>query len=123
MDSAYYEATNNTQDLFGGLKADIRLNDRLTWNTTAYGHGETNQTTWTTPYYSSPNGSPLSELVKEPEIRRFGVTSQLHYEIAHNEISGGVWYENNSYQSPMYAYAMPNIVDGKLTSAIPRSDG
>lgn len=118
-DSAYYEATNNTQDLFGGIKADLKINDRLTWNTTAYGHGETNQTTWTTPYYPSPNGSPLSELVKEPEIRRFGITSQLHYNIAHNEISGGVWYENNTYLSPMSAYSMPNIIDGKMTSSLP----
>ncbi|NLI28123.1 MAG: TonB-dependent receptor [Acetobacter sp.] len=122
-DASYYEAANNTQDLFGGIKADLKLSDHLTWNTTVYGHNETNQTTWTTPYYPSPNGSPLSELVKEPEIRRFGITSQLHYNIAHNEISGGVWYENNTYLSPMYAYSMPNIVNGKMTEALPNPLG
>ncbi|OUI88187.1 heme receptor [Acetobacter sp. DmW_043] len=122
-DSAYYDAVLNTDDTFGGIKSHMQLTDKLTWDTTAYGHGETNQTTWTTPYYSSPNGSPLSELVKEPSIRRFGILSQLHYNIAHNDISGGVWYENNHYQSNMFAYEMPNIVDGQLTSAIPNPLG
>ncbi|WP_248845951.1 TonB-dependent receptor [Acetobacter senegalensis] len=122
-DSAYYDAVLNTVDTFGGIKAHMQMTDNLTWDTTAYGHGESNQTTWTTPYYPSPNGSPLSELVKEPAIRRFGIISQAHYNIAHNEISGGVWYENNHYQSPMYAYEMPNIVNGQLTSALPNPLG
>ncbi|MBS1088289.1 TonB-dependent receptor [Gluconobacter wancherniae] len=118
-DSAYYDATLNSADYLGGLKAHIALSDRLTWDTSAYGHGETTQSTWTTPYYPSPNGSPLSELRKAPGIRRFGVLSQAHYDIAHNQLGAGVWYENNSYQSPEYDFQMPNIVNGKLTEPLP----
>ncbi|GBD55801.1 hypothetical protein [Gluconobacter wancherniae] len=106
-------------DYLGGLKAHIVLSDRLTWDTSAYGHGETTQSTWTTPYYPSPNVSPLSELRKAPGIRRFGVLSQVHYDIAHNQLGAGVWYENNSYQSPEYDFQMPNIVNGKLTEPLP----
>ncbi|MEJ5153724.1 TonB-dependent receptor [Gluconobacter wancherniae] len=66
-----------------------------------------------------PNDSPLSELRKAPGIRRFGVLSQVHYDIAHNQLGAGVWYENNSYQSPEYDFQMPNIVNGKLTEPLP----
>ncbi|MBO1324517.1 TonB-dependent receptor [Acetobacter sp. TBRC 12305] len=118
-DSAYYDATLNSSDYFGGVKAHLKLNDHVTWDTTAYGHGETNQSTWTTPYFPSPNGSPLSELRKAPGIRRFGIISQAQYATRTNELSGGVWYENNSYQSPEYDFEMPNIVNGQLTSALP----
>lgn len=111
-DASYYEGATNQDDIVGYLKADLALTDKVRWTTTAYGHGESQQTTWTTPYSGSPNGSPLSELVKQPSIRRFGVLSQVTYDVAHNHISGGVWYENNDYQSPMYQYAEPNVVNG-----------
>ena len=118
-DSAYYDAVLNSEDYFGGVKAHIKLSRDVTWDTTAYGHGETTQSTWTTPYYPSPNGSPLSELRKSPRIRRFGIISQVHYDTAKNQLAGGVWYENNSYQSPEYDFQMPNIVNGQLTQSLP----
>ncbi|MBS1019239.1 TonB-dependent receptor [Gluconobacter cerinus] len=118
-DSAYYDATLNGEDYLGGLRAHLKLTDHIVWDTTVYGHSETNQTTWTTPYFPSPNGSPLSELRKAPEIQRFGILSQIHYDTDHNRIGGGVWYENNNFRSPQYAFEMPNIVDGKLTSQLP----
>ncbi|OUI84166.1 heme receptor [Gluconobacter sp. DsW_056] len=117
-DAAYYDGSTNTVDTFGGIKADLRLTDRLTWNTTAYGHGERNQTSWATPYFPSPTGSPVSELMKEPEIRRFGIVSALHYDVARNHLGAGVWYENNSYMSPMNAYAQPAVVNGVVQGAV-----
>lgn len=118
-DSAYYDATLNSADYMGGIRAHLQLTDHLLWDTTAYGHGETNQSTWTTPYYPSPNGSPLSELRKAPAIQRFGILSRIHYDTENNQLGGGVWYENNNYRSPQYDFSMPNIVDGKLTSVLP----
>ncbi|WP_244192063.1 TonB-dependent receptor [Komagataeibacter sucrofermentans] len=113
-DASYYEGATNENDIIGYLKADLALTNSVRWTTTAYGHGESQQTTFTTPYVGSPNGSPLSELVKQPSIRRFGVISQVTYDVAHNHIGGGVWYENNDYQSPMYQYAEPNVVNGVI---------
>ncbi|MBM9401046.1 TonB-dependent receptor [Gluconacetobacter azotocaptans] len=113
-DASYYDGATNEDDKLGYIKADFALTDSLRWTTTAYGHGETNQTTWATPFASSPNGAPLSEIVKQPAIQRFGVLSQATYDIAHNHIGGGIWYENNSYISPMFQYQQPLVVDGVI---------
>ncbi|WP_323990449.1 TonB-dependent receptor [Nguyenibacter sp. L1] len=119
LDASYYDGATSTVDYFGGLKADIALGHNLTWTTTAYGHGEDNQTHWTTPYFPSPNGAPLSELSKQPSIQRFGVLSAMHYDIARNHIGIGAWYENDSYQSPMYVYSMPLVVNGVIQGSVP----
>ncbi|WP_198133318.1 TonB-dependent receptor [Novosphingobium nitrogenifigens] len=118
LDASYYDGASNQSDLMGYLKADIAVTDRLRWVTTAYGHGEESQTTWTSPYFGSPNGSPLSELVKEPSIRRFGVVSRITYDVARNHIGLGVWYENNYYRSPMNAYSLPTVVDGVIQGGV-----
>ncbi|MFT9160460.1 MAG: TonB-dependent receptor [Acetobacter sp.] len=117
-DAAYYNSATNNVDLLGGLKADLQMTDHLKWTTTVYGHNQQNQTTWVTPYFSSPNGSPMSDLVKEPEIRRFGILSAAHYNIAHNELGLGVWYENNHYSSPMNVYSEPTLNNGVLSSPL-----
>ncbi|WP_099349036.1 TonB-dependent receptor [Acetobacter aceti] len=113
-DASYYDSPTNEHGFMGYVKSDLALTDRLKWVTTAYGHADLQQTGWTSPYFSSPNGSPLSELMKEPSFRRFGILSKLTYDIARNHIGMGVWYENNSYQSPMYAYQQPSVVNGQI---------
>ncbi|GAN53978.1 TonB-dependent receptor [Tanticharoenia sakaeratensis] len=113
-DASVYDAGTNVVDYFGGVKADLALSDHLRWITTVYGHGEDSQTTWSSPFFPSPNGAPMSEVVKEPAIERYGILSALHYNIAHNQLGIGTWYENNSYQSAMNAYEQPTIVDGVL---------
>lgn len=117
-DAAYYGGAGNNVDLLGGLKADLQITDRLRWTTTVYGHNQQNQTTWVTPYFPSPNGAPLSDAVKEPMIRRFGILSAMHYNIARNELALGVWYENNHYSSPMNAYAEPTLINGVLSGPL-----
>ncbi|MFT9147487.1 MAG: TonB-dependent receptor [Acetobacter sp.] len=118
-DAAYYSGATNNVDLLGGLKADLQMTDHLKWTTTVYGHNQQNQTTWVTPYFGSPNGSPMSNLVKEPEIRRFGILSAMHYNIKHNEFGLGVWYENNHYKSAMNQYEEPALdANGQLTSPL-----
>jgi len=113
-DAAYYDAGQKFSDLFGGLSAHLRLTDALTWNSTFYGHGSSTSTTWSSPYFGSPNGSAMSELVKQPEIQRFGLRSSLEYHLAHHQIGLGVWYENNRYKSPMNAYSQPVVKNGEI---------
>lgn len=118
LDAAYYSGGTNNTDYLGGLTADLALTERLRWTSTIYGHNQQNQTTWVSPYWPSPNGSPLSDIVKQPEILRFGMLSSLRYNIAHNDLGVGVWYENNHYLSPMYSYSEPNLVDGVLSGPL-----
>ncbi|WP_246376717.1 TonB-dependent receptor [Gluconacetobacter aggeris] len=113
-DAAYYDSTSASTDFFGGLTGDFRLTDRVRWKTTFYGHGEHQHNDWTNPFYPSPSGAPMFEQVKEPSIRRFGALSSVQYEVAHNHIEGGVWYENNQFNSTMFGYSQPNVVDGVI---------
>ncbi|MFT8643259.1 TonB-dependent receptor [Gluconacetobacter sp.] len=117
-DAAYYDSSSASTDYFGGLTGDFRLTDRVRWKTTFYGHGEHQFNHWTNPFYPSPSGAPMFEQVKEPSIRRFGILSSVQYEIAHNHIEGGVWYENNQFVSTMWGYSQPNVVDGVIQGAM-----
>ncbi|MBB2190083.1 TonB-dependent receptor [Gluconacetobacter azotocaptans] len=111
-DAAYYDGATAVTDYFGGLTGDFELTDRMRWKTTVYGHGETSHLTWSNPFYPSPNGAPMFEQVKEPGIQRFGLLSSVTYDIAHNHISGGVWYENNKFVSSMVGYQQPLLGQG-----------
>ncbi|MCX2562225.1 TonB-dependent receptor [Acetobacter farinalis] len=113
-DAAYYDSASAATDFFGGLTGDFRLTDRMRWKTTFYGHGEHQFNHWTNPFYPSPSGAPMYEQVKEPSIQRFGILSSVRYEIAHNHIEGGVWYENNQFVSSMWGYSQPNVVNGVI---------
>ncbi|GBR60505.1 TonB-dependent receptor [Acetobacter senegalensis DSM 18889] len=113
-DAQYYDMVNNNEDYLGGITANLKLADRWRFISTAYGHSESDHSTWTSPFFSSPNGSPLSEIVRQPQIRRFGIVSSINYETSHHHASLGVWYENNHYVSPMYAYQEPLVQNGQI---------
>lgn len=111
-DVSFYAGTTQTTDYLGGVNLNLQLNDRLHWDSVIYGHGQIAATQFSDPYLASPNGAPLAEIVKRPEIHRFGFTSALTYTIARNAIHTGIWYENNQYISPMYAYSDPILTPG-----------
>ncbi|AXY22284.1 TonB-dependent receptor domain-containing protein [Komagataeibacter saccharivorans] len=134
-DAAYYDGATNNSDIMGYIKADLALTKHVRWITTAYGQGESNQTTWGLPIGNNGNGydpsyythlnqtygytSALGEIVKQPSIERFGITSKVQYDVAHNHISGGVWYENNAYSSSMWMYGQPTVLaNGQLSGSI-----
>lgn len=123
LDASYYDGPTNEHGFMGYLKSDLTLTDQLKWVTTAYGHADMQKTGWNSPYFASPNGSPLSEIVKQPSFRRFGILSKMSYDIARNHIGLGVWYENNSYQSSMWAYEQPNVVNGQIVGGLPNNLG
>lgn len=121
-DAAYYDGGTNIDDYFGYLKGDFEITDNLRWKTSVYGHGESNALSWTNPYYPSPSGAPLFEQVKEPSIQRFGILSSMQYEVAHNHIEAGVWYENNKFVSTMYGYSEPALGGGAPLNALGNFD-
>lgn len=107
-DVSWYTGTTKTADYIGGINLKLQLTDRLRWNTVIYGHGEDQTDEWSDPYLNSPNtGATMSEIVKRPQIHRYGLTSNVEYDIAKNHIKSGVWYENNKYISDMYGYDDP----------------
>ncbi|AHI25555.1 heme receptor [Komagataeibacter xylinus] len=137
-DSSYYDSTSMSYDYFGGLTADLALTNHVRWKTTIYGHEELTRGTYTNPYgcgsnyyiadptgtsadaaYCSNNrvglnGNPMFEQTKRPTDHRYGILSSVTYNVAHHQITGGVWYENNKYVSDEYGYAVPFPKEGQM---------
>ncbi|MFT8327709.1 TonB-dependent receptor [Gluconobacter oxydans] len=118
-DASYYDGALVERDYLGGLKANLALTDRLRWESVVYGHGQYLRGTWANPYVSSPNGAPLIDQATVTHSQRFGFTSALHYQIAHNDISGGVWYENFHTDVGRFGYQEPLLSDVESGKAKP----
>jgi len=117
--ASYYDGAGAQRQYFGGITADLALTDRLRWNSTFYGHHSWEIGTVTSPLISSTTGAPFIEQATIPTTRRFGFLSSLSYEIAHNEINGGFWYENTHYNADKRAYDEPLLSDVQSGAANP----
>lgn len=111
-DVSYYDGVTLSSEYLGGLNFDFKLNKHIRWLTTVYGHGSRQWSTWTDPYLPSPNGAPLSELVIQPQTRRFGLTSTVRYRFGRHHFESGVWYENNSNSIGEFMYQEPLLGQG-----------
>ncbi|NHN87182.1 TonB-dependent receptor [Acetobacter conturbans] len=118
-DVAYYAGTTTTTDYLGGLNFHFKMAPKLYWDSVVYGHGQEAATQWSSPWLASANGAPLSEIVKQPAIHRYGLTSAVTYDVARHHIRAGLWYENNKYISNMYAYNDPVLADGETITPNP----
>ncbi|GEN63368.1 TonB-dependent receptor [Acetobacter oeni] len=131
-DASYYDGGTVERDYLGGLNMDFALTSRLRWKSVIYGQGQYGRGFWTSPYpwYSNglmPNGSPLFEQITIEKAQRGGFTSALSYEIAHNSISAGIWYEHyhvdvgrNAYEEPVLGEGTPINAMGSLPDATAR---
>lgn len=117
-DASYYDSATLSRDYLGGANLDLALTDRLRWKTVVYGHGQYGRAAWTNPYQSSPadadgDVAPLSEQITISHSQRYGVTSGVTYNVAHNVISAGVWYENFHNEIGRNGYALPVLGKGE----------
>ncbi|WP_242501263.1 MULTISPECIES: TonB-dependent receptor [Komagataeibacter] len=111
-DAMFYDSSAIARDFLGGINAHIALTNRLTWDTTFYGHSNLGWGGYASPFASSPNGAPLRYQEHEGSILRFGFTTGMSYNIAHNTIETGVWYENNRYTMNYLAFQEPLLGQG-----------
>ena len=118
LDASYYDSVTNSEDKLGYIRSNFALTKNLRWTTSFYGHSEDAQTMWSTPYFPSPNGAPMSYLGKIPDIQRFGILSSLQYTLGKHHLAGGVWYENNKYSTSMGAYELPTVVNGVIQGSL-----
>ncbi|MBB2203030.1 TonB-dependent receptor [Gluconacetobacter tumulisoli] len=118
-DVSYYDGTTTTVDYLGGVNLNFQMTEHLRWDSVIYGHGQDSNTEWSDPWMASPNGAPMSEIVKQPQIHRYGLTSAATYELGKHEIHAGLWYENNKYISPMFAYSDPVLEPGQTLTPNP----
>ncbi|GAA4491084.1 TonB-dependent receptor [Gluconacetobacter tumulicola] len=111
-DVAYYDDPALSQDYFGGLTLDTKLNSAMDWKTTIYGHGDSLDTHWTNPHITSPNGAPLAEQVRRSGFQRYGLTSGYTWRWQKNTFNTGLWYENDHYTMGQYYYQEPILGQG-----------
>ncbi|WP_323993225.1 TonB-dependent receptor domain-containing protein [Nguyenibacter sp. L1] len=116
--AAYYDAVQSYATMMGGVKGDFVLSDRLKLNTTFYGKGIDYDSVYNNPFNPSPNGAPLSESSQpSTEEVAYGFTSNLIYNIAHNSIQTGVWYENDQERAGSYIWQEPVLGQGQPIDA------
>jgi iron complex outermembrane receptor protein len=112
LDASYYDGPSKAVNYLAGVKLDINLSDALEWKTTLYGHGKDFAGYYTSPYYPSPNGAPLSEEEFASASQRGGVTTDLVYRVAGHSIDAGVWYEHMHAYVPENLYPEPVLGEG-----------
>ncbi|NVN41885.1 TonB-dependent receptor, partial [Ameyamaea chiangmaiensis] len=109
VDDVYYNAAGLRDDFLSYGRLDFDLAPHLTGFVTGYGHLDTGQGVWVTPYVPSPNGNPLSTRTTEYDIHRTGMLTGLKYELKRHTIEGGFWFENNDFEEARRYYSLsPN---------------
>ncbi|MCX2561888.1 TonB-dependent receptor [Acetobacter farinalis] len=119
QDQSYYNSAGLRKDVLGYGKLDFKLTDHLKGFATIYGHTNTGQGIYATPYTATPaelGGSPISVRTTEYDIHREGFIGSLSYEIGHHTIEGGFWFENNNFEQARRFY--PLSEDGYTGSSV-----
>ncbi|AHI25070.1 TonB-dependent receptor [Komagataeibacter swingsii] len=117
-DDTIYDGGQHQVSYLGGLTLDFALTNNLRWKTIFYGNSEVLYTTYGNPYQPSVNtmggatAAPFSEQVWQSHEVRYGMTSSVQYNIAHNTIESGIWLENNNQEQSNYFYNEPTLASG-----------
>ncbi|MQR99680.1 TonB-dependent receptor [Gluconobacter aidae] len=109
QDQSYYNSAGLRQDALGYGRLDFDITSRLKGYATVYGHTNTGEGIYATPYEATPDslgGSPLSVRTTEYDIHREGFIGGLTYKIAHHTINGGFWFENNDFEQARRFYPL-----------------
>ena len=98
----------------GGVIQFISLDptEAANWKTTAYIHHKAFAGYYTSPYYPSPDGAPLSEEEFASYSRRLGVSSDLAYRWNQHSLEAGLWYEHLHAYVPENLYSEPMLGEG-----------
>ncbi|WP_373322929.1 TonB-dependent receptor plug domain-containing protein, partial [Komagataeibacter xylinus] len=84
QDQSYYNSAGLRQDVLGYGKFDFNITDHLKGFATVYGHTNTGEGIYATPYTPTPaslGGSPLSVRTTEYDIHREGFIGSLSYQM------------------------------------------
>lgn len=104
-DDAYYDASGLRKDTIAALGLTAPLGDQITAKAKVYYHENDGQGTWGTPYVNSPTGVPMSVRTTEYDLKRTGAFGSLNASLGAQEISFGLWYENNKFNQARRFYA------------------
>ena len=126
-DAGYYAGAGLRKDILGGVTYKTQLTDKLTWKTTAYGHGNDGIGLWFTPYTPTYNStytgylSPISMRSSEYGIQRGGFLTSLKYETNRNHLEGGVWFEKENFTLARRFYPTSLSGPGQSLDSFPKN--
>jgi iron complex outermembrane receptor protein len=134
-DAAYYAGAGLRKDYLGYLNYKAALTSKLTWKTTAYGHGDDGIGLWFAPSVeltpsNDPNffsevlaatGSPIVMRSSEYGIQRGGFLTSLSYESARNRLEGGMWYEHENFDLARRVYATGATAPNQSLDSFPKN--
>jgi iron complex outermembrane receptor protein len=112
LDASYYDGPSKAVNYLGYIKLDLDLSDAAEWKTTTYIHHKNFAGYYTSPYYPSPNGAPLSEEEFASYSQRGGITSDFIYRLGQHTINAGIWYEHLHAYVPENLYSEPVLGQG-----------
>lgn len=121
-DASYYDGPSTDENYLGGLQIDSMLTDSLHSVTTFYGHGKAFDSYWTNPYDTSPSGAPLAEQDDQSFIQRFGVASDLTYNVGRHSVNTGIWFENTKYNTDLVLYNEPILGEGSPVDPLNKTE-
>jgi iron complex outermembrane receptor protein len=129
-DAAYYAGAGLRKDILSGATYRAQLTSKLTWKTTAYGHGNDGIGLWFAPMaeYGSTlynevlavTGSPIAMRSSEYGIKRGGFLSSLKYETSRNKLEGGAWYEKEDFTLARRFYPTTAGAPGQSLDSFPK---
>ena len=112
LDASYYDGPSKAINYLGYLKLDLSLGEAADWSTTLYLHHKQFAGYYTSPYYPSPDGAPLSEEEFASYSVREGTSSDLTYHWQQHTFNGGIWYEHLHAYVPENLYGEPVLGEG-----------
>lgn len=114
VDDTYFNASGLRNDdlwalTFAGPAGPLKA------NATVYGHRNSGQGTWYSPYVPSPNygvggattnNAPISVRTTEYGIDRTGVLANATWDLGAHQVSFGGWYEDNNFNQARRFYGL-----------------
>ena len=111
LDDAYYLGRGLRKDRIGGVALDLDFGNGWTWKTTTYMHHTRGQGHWWTPYSASSASVPISIRTSEYEITRYGVISDVGWDVGMHSIKFGFWGESSDHDFTRNFYGISGPVD------------
>jgi iron complex outermembrane recepter protein len=106
VDDVYFDASGLRKDFLTAVGVEAPLSGTVKVAVKGYYHNNKGQGLWYTPYVPTPGGAPLSVRTTEYDIRRAGVFGTVNAQFAGNDLTVGVWYENNDFQQARRFYGL-----------------
>ncbi|WP_415530402.1 TonB-dependent receptor domain-containing protein [Gluconacetobacter sp.] len=105
ISSFAYDATRVQRNYLSAVTGEFQILPAVHSTTTAYAQVSSGNYDGSNPYLTSPSsGVPMALGSGHIGVRRIGFTHGYHIDIGKNDISTGLWYENDSFSYPMRLY-------------------